>query len=304
VNNPPSSFHQVTVFPSRSIWGLEPADLDSPLERISVILSGLQWQGAMFPNEAGALWNGLQAYCGFLTREFSPVALLLAALGVAIALRSAPPLGAFLLVSLATALAAVLNYKPPDQYIFYLPTYLFIAVAIGAGAGYLLGWAGRLRMPARMRSRTALVAVTAVLLAFAIVAPFAASRWDALRAGNASFVQDTYAYPLYNLQEPRHLAAERLRDLPENALLVLDWRALYATYYLAHVEQRRFEVEIKEALPHGSDGAIAETLVEEVAGALRAARPVFADQRYRELDLAFRVMPTLGGALYRVSERR
>jgi len=47
-HNPPTSHVQVTLLPSRSAWALEAADLDSPIEQLTVIVSGAQWQQALF----------------------------------------------------------------------------------------------------------------------------------------------------------------------------------------------------------------------------------------------------------------
>ena len=53
INNPPSSFYQVALVSSRSIWGLSAANLDTSFERFSATVAGLQWQDAMFPGGDG-----------------------------------------------------------------------------------------------------------------------------------------------------------------------------------------------------------------------------------------------------------
>jgi len=96
----------------------------------------------------------------------------------------------------------------------------------------------------------------------------------------------------------------RLFLLPEDAYVVMNWRALYSMYYLAHVEKMCPTLVIKEATPYGSDNQIADSLLEEMIETVRADnRPVFVDQVYPGLREHFRVMPTAGGNFYRLTLR-
>jgi 4-amino-4-deoxy-L-arabinose transferase-like glycosyltransferase len=301
-NNPPTSFVRVALYPSRSIWGLTAADLDTPFERLAVTVSARQWQDAMFPGDIASLWGGFKNHGGRLvTDEFSPATILSALLGLAVMLRTAPRLGSFVLVGLITTLFFVLNYDPPDRYIFYLPTYAFIAIAAGTGTGFLLELVHRYLVASRRRRYLVLYPFAAALLVLAVAGPFRASRWQALQAGAATFVREQYAYPLHNLDEPRQVATQRLAYLPEDALLVLDWQALYATYYLAHVEQGRTDRTIMEASPHGGEGRLADTLVQELTDALLDRRPIYADRVFTNLRSRFRAQPVQGTDLYRLS---
>jgi hypothetical protein len=302
INDPPTSFFRVALYPSRSIWGLKATDLNSPFERLWVTVSGLQWQNAMFPDGDGYVWRGLGTYAErLLTYEFSTGMFLCALLGLEVARRAVPKLGGFLLMALVTMLFFILNYEPPDKYIFFLPTYVLLAIGIGAGAGFLLELVYRHLVARRSRWYGAFYVLAVTLLAWVVIKPFGASRWQALRTGAATFVQDRYAYPLYNLEEPRRLASWRLEQLPDDAVLILEWRALYTMYYLAHVERVRTDVTIMEASPYGGGGMIAGTLIQELKDALREDRPVYADRVYGNLRDHFRVLPALGGDWYRLS---
>ncbi|MCL6431862.1 MAG: DUF2723 domain-containing protein [Anaerolineae bacterium] len=257
----PTGFSRVVMYPSRSIWGLTARDMDSPLERMLLIALGRQWRSAMFPGGWSFLQEALKRYLAHLPAEFPPATLLLALVGMAAALVTAPELGAFLLVSLITMLAFILNYEPPDKVLFYLPTYLPIAVAAGGGAGVILELAYRgLSAPGR-RAWLALYLVPALLLGVWVAGPLASSRWQALRAGAGTFVGESYPYPLRDLAEPRRVAAQRLQGIPQGAILVLDWRTLYAACYLAHVEQGRTDLRFIEATPYGGSGGLAQSLI-------------------------------------------
>jgi hypothetical protein len=210
-------------------------------------------------------------------------------------------LGGFLMLGYIIALFFILNYEPPDKNIFFLPTYLFVAVAVGAGAGFLLESVERQLGTVPGRRHLAFYLLGAGLLALAVGWPYAASRWRALRAGAATFVREEYVYPLYDLDEPRKVAERRLEHLPQDAVVILKWRALYATYYVAHVERGRTDVAIMEASPHPGGGRVADTLVDELERALLEGRPVFAEEPYRDLWARFRPQPVPGSDLYRLS---
>jgi hypothetical protein len=293
-NDPPSSFMRVAIYPSRSLWELEATDLDSPFERLWVTMTGRQWQNAMFPENVDKVDEFVIYADRLIGYEFSTLMLLCAILGVTALLHTKPKLGVCWLVAFATILFFVLNYQPPDKYIFYLPTYLLIAVAIGCGTGSMLEWT-------HWRRLLPLHLLAAALLILMVARPYGAARWAALRAGAATFVQEDYVYPLHNLEEPRLLATWQLKSIPDNALLIMDWRALYTTYYLAHVERLRPDVTILEASPHGGEGMVADTLVQVLEEALREGHPVLAERAYGNLRDHFRVMPASGGQWYRLS---
>ncbi len=304
LNDPPSSFYQVALQSSRSIWGLQASDLDSPMERLWATVTGVQWQDAMFPGGEDFIWEALSSYVDrLLAYEFTLGMLLCAVLGLMVMERTAPQLFGFVLTALITMLYLILHYEPPDKYIFYLPTYIFIALAIGVGAGFVLELTGRTRLARRGHWRWILYAPALILLVGIIVRPYAPSRWRALQAGAATFVQEQYVYPLYNLDEPRLTASWQLKNLPDDAILIVDWRALYTMYYLAHAEGQRPDVLIMEASPHGAGGDLADSLIQQLQEALQQGRPVFADRVYRNMRAHFRVQPALGGDWYRLSLR-
>jgi len=332
LNNPPSSFIQVMLYPSRSVWGLTAAELDNVFTRWWLTVMSVQWRDVMFP-EGGFAIAISEYFNRVLSQEFSLWMIGFALLGLGeirhaarqLAKNAGNPeleifatrakafvksiptaptlsLGVFMVVTYMVMLAFVLNYRPGDQYVFYLATYIFISTAIGVGIGRTLEWLSRLSTKRHTWARYLYPAAIA-LCALVIVTPYAGPRWEALKAGKGTFVWDTYPYPLENLEEPRQIYSMRLFLLPEDAYVVMNWRGLYSMYYLAHVEKMHPTLVIKEATPYGSDNLIADSLLEEMTDMVRAGRPVYVDQVYPGLRDHFRVMPAAGGNFYRLTLR-
>jgi hypothetical protein len=301
--NPPSSFIRVMLYPSRSFWNLQPSDLSSPFQRLWLTVSGLQWRNAMFPAEKFSLLKETEIYGDRLTQiEFSLPVLLLAGIGLVVMVITRPALGAFMPVAFVCSLYFILNYQVGDKYVFYLSTYIPIAVAVGTGMGFVLEVVHRY-LAATQDRRYLLIYLLPVAFFFTtVVQPYGAVRWEALRTGVANFVKDDYAFPVKNLQEPRQVAEMRLLGIPDNAVLVSDWRALYTTVYIAHVEQGRTNILFIEAMPHGNNGRVATTLISELTKDLEEGRPVYIDKRYPGLE-DFRVMPAGASNWYRLTRR-
>jgi hypothetical protein len=118
----------------------------------------------------------------------------------------------------------------------------------------------------------------------------------------ADFVTEDYVFPVRELAEPRFVAQMRLAGIPDDAVLVMDWRALYTTAYLAHVESGMTNMLFFEAMPRGNNGKVAPTLIAQLTDYLEEGRPVFAEWQYPGLEGSFRLLP-VSGNLYRLSLR-
>jgi hypothetical protein len=213
-----------------------------------------------------------------LTREYATPTLLLALLGIVVAVwqnrRSFALLGAALVV----ASAAGLVYFPGDKYIFYLPAYLLIAVFAGIGAGALMSLVIRL-VPPVVRPSVPTVIMTAMLIAIC-AAPFINPRWKAIQTSRSTFIVEDYVYPVNRPKEPRLVAECALSKVAEpEAILVLDWRALYSIYYVAHVEQGRTGLVIYQANPYPAQEP-SPILLAEIIEQLRNGNVVYVDKPY------------------------
>ncbi len=183
---------------------------------------------------------------------------------------------------------------------FYLSLYVHVAVAIGTGIGFVLEYIQRLLKSEPERRFDLLYALPVLFFATLILQPTAAIRWRALQAGVADFVTEDYPFPVTHLNEPRFVAEMQLAQADPNAVFVLDWRGLYATAYIAHVENDLTNIIFLEAMPYGNNGMVAPTLISEIKSYLREGRQVFVDQQYPGLDADFRFLPASGN-LYELS---
>ena len=278
----PTSFYNTTFYPSRDAWGLTEADFESPVQRFWMSVSGYQWREAMLRPDLDYGQEVDRFLNEYLPRELTSPALVLGLIGLPLAAFVRPRKALLLALGVFTVLAAALSYSPGDKYIFFLPVYVLFVPFIGVGVDRLAAFIGRW-IPSAMARRVLESVVIAVLLAISI-GPFFNTRWQAVQTGRSMFVTDRFPYPVEDLGMPREEAECAAASASEpDAYLIMGWRVLYSTYYIAHVEQGRTGLDLREARPYGTD-RITPSLIAEMDAALAAGRPVYADDRYPELS--------------------
>jgi hypothetical protein len=303
--NTPTSFINTTLEPSRVFWNLPEADFQSPLQRLKMTVDSAQWGPALFP---GGNFSFLKETVDYFNRlvnlEFSPLIFLFALAGFIIMIRTRPATGWFFPLAYVFSLFFILNYRVGDKYVFYLSTYIPLTVAAGVAMGFSLEKIRSYLQSTSGRGGWALTLLPILFFLTVVIQPAGAIRWHALKTGVASFVTEDYVFPVKNLKQPRVIAQTRLMGIKEdNAVFLLDWRAMYSTAYLAYVEKGYRNTLFFEAMPAGNNGKVASTLIEKIKGYLAEGRPVYAEQKYPGLEENFRLLPALGD-LYKVSLRK
>jgi len=299
--NSPTSFIRTTLEPSRFFWNLEPADFDSPVKRLKMTVISAQWGDALFPGGNFSFMAELENFIDRLTTiEFPPPALLFALAGFVIMLLAFPTSGFFYLLSTLFSAFIILNYQVGDKYVFYLPLYIPLAVAVGTGIGAVLDWVHGYLEPVPGRGIRLLYLLPVLFFITMLVQPEGAVRWWAIKAGVADFVTEDYVYPINNLGEPRFVAQRALAGVADDSVFVMDWRALYTTAYLAHVEKGMTNILFFEAMPRGNNGKVAPTLIDQLNAYLKEGRPVYAERKYPGLVENFRLTPAMG-SFYRLT---
>jgi hypothetical protein len=304
--NSPTSFINTTLEPSRVFWKLQPEDFHSPFKRLKMTLISAQWGPALFPGGDFSFMKELRDFTNRLTKlEFPPLVLLFALVGVVVMLLFRPASGAFYPLAFLFSTFLILNYQVGDKYVFYLSLYIPLTVAAGTGIGSVLEWVHQRLETVPGRSGQILYLFPVLFFLTIVVQPSGASRWQALRNGVAKFltVDGDYVFPVKNLKEPRLVAEMRLSGIEDNAVLVMDWRDMYTTAYMAHVEEGKKNMLFKEAMPAGNNGKVASTLITQIDGYLQDGRPVYVEWKYPGLEEKFRILPAFGN-LYKLSLRK
>ncbi len=301
--NSPTSFINTTLEPSRVFWKLPQEDFNSPLQRLKMTVISAQWGNALFPGGDFSFTKEVENFAKRLAElEFPPLVLLIALGGLVVMLITRPSQAAFYPLAGLFSFFIIMNYRVGDKYVFYLSLYIPLTVAAGAGMGFVLDWIHRFLEPLEGRAYRLLYLLPVLFFATMVIQPMAAIRWQALKSGVASFVSDDYPFPVKNLEEPRFVAQQRLAGKADNAVYVLDWRALFTTAYLAQVENGMTNTLYFEAMPYGNNGQVASTLIDQLTRCAQEGRPVYTDQRYPGLADNFRLVP-VSGDLYQLKLR-
>ncbi len=302
--NSPTSFIRTTLEPSRVFWNLKPEDFNSPLNRLKMIVISEQWGNALFPGGEFSFTRELGIFFNrFKGLEFTTPVLIMGLIGLVFMLLNRPVNGVFILLWFLFSLFFIINYRVGDKYVFYLSLYIPLVIAVATGMGSALAWVDRQSESRQGRGKQLVFLLPVLFFVTMVIQPFASTRWDALRSGVANFVIEDYVFPAYNLSEPRLVAQITLAGAAHNAVFVMDWRALYTTAYLAHVENGMTNTLFFEAMPYGNNGKVAPTLITVLEDCLEEGRPVFVEKKYPDLEDHFRLLPT-GGNLYTLSQKK
>jgi hypothetical protein len=238
-------------------FGLDPSDLDSFPERLTFVAGGRQFHGVMFSQPAQVVQRNIRGYWQRLPDEFAGPALTMAALGaVALFITNWRAAVALALV-FAANLCFDVNYDIKDIRVFFIPTYVVVALGIGAGLsgldrgiGWLAGWiAQRSRLHLGMALHSVLAGLVTIPLFFSMVyVPFVEGRWRSVQRGYPYFAVDGYVIPAHGL-EPKMSATRFISQIEDNAIVFTDWGFLYPLYYIRYIEQGKWDMDFYETYP-------------------------------------------------------
>jgi 4-amino-4-deoxy-L-arabinose transferase-like glycosyltransferase len=285
---PPANIFNAGYGPARSAWGLSESDIQSPIQRVWFNLSAGQWRGNMFsdpvhdtPKNAGQFIDGLG-------REFSPWVLGLALIGLIVLFTRDWRVGILFLVALVVHWIFYFNYRVGDQYVFYIPSYMWLGMLAAVALGGLAWVVGRLP------SRPVQIALNAILMLVVLyvgVLPILTPRWKAVQQGKLPFLGDQ-GYVVDNSFDLRYKQLSRIvQKLEPNAIVFLNWDVLFPYWYAADIEQERTDLRFIEQNPyHESPGLPASTI-----GFIRAnigQHPIYMADRQPEVAQAgFKLRP-------------
>lgn len=247
VHAPPANIFDAGYGPARSAWGLSEADIQSPVQRVWFNLSAGQWSGNMFSNPERDTPQNAEKYIDGLEREFSPWVLGLALIGLLLLFIRDWRVGVLFLTAFVLYCVFYFNYRVGDQYVFFIPTYMWLAMLAAVALGGLAWALGHIpSRPVQVSLNTA--AMLAIL--YIGVQPVLATRWQAVQQaklpflGNPGYVVDNS----FKLEYQQVLLV--VKELEPNAIMFQDWRLLYPYWYAASIELGRTDLRFIEQNPY------------------------------------------------------
>jgi hypothetical protein len=232
------------------------------------------------------VFDNIAAYATSAYTNFGPVLLALAALG-AIQWIARAQIGsralAIAIIGGATAQAMLTaGYNVPRQWLFYLPSFVVIALCAGVGAATLL----HLRLPGGFTVPRALICVALCALVASTAAPRWIEQWRVRRlAIDDGGEIGNYRIDLRNGYQARRFATHALPTVAPAALILADWEQATPLWYAQLVEGSRPDVDVRYP-------------TELLTPALAAQGPVYIARTYPTLGEPFRF--SAEGSLLRV----
>lgn len=282
-NNPTASYFNSVIEPSQSAWGYETGQIDGPLEHLLFGWQGRQFHYLMFDNVAKVMPRQAADYWGNLVNELAMPLIVLSAVGALWLLLRRTRAAILLLGALFIQLFYFFNYEIWDLYVFYIPSYILLALLAAAGLGALIeiaNWGLSKLSSGRRKSAAALDVVLAILLLAFAVWPILQPRLEGLAAGQVAFEFDEY--PEYN-ENIKLIAAATVADLPWNGIVFTDWDMMWPYYYTAHLESDRTDLMFIETYPADDQEELANSLMEFVIANL-GQRPMLFTQHVPQLE--------------------
>lgn len=269
--DPPSQYFAAVIEPAASAWDLEASGIDGVLERLEFDWTARQFQNQMFSDPAALIperWSGLRST---INDDVSIVGLVLALVGFSTLLYRSRRIGIFFALSISLQLFYAFNYEIGDLvYVFYLPTFLLVAILLGVGADNLAGHVFR-RIPGATNvgalPQHLVVGALGLLALVPVAAPYLA---DVADGTTPQF--EFEGYPTES--GTRAIVFATVAELPPDAVVFTDWGLLYTFVYVAHVEEGRDDLRFHETKPADDSEELAESTFEYVAE-LAATRTVY-----------------------------
>ncbi len=295
--NSSTGYYNTVVYPSLSIWGMTPADFDSPFERLAFLYFPPQFSGqflnvpfdesvtrlADFANEAS--WNLWLALLGFvsllLPRKDSPSRWREAIL---------------LILAFITFLVFAVTYNVYDFYVYYIPAIVVLAIFIGLGINAIVELVALIpRLP-----KLVSVGLSIAILVFGFYPSIAkvTSHWrEHVPSGLEDWENYFFEYP-----DARRLEAEEIvNSLEDNAIVFTDWDHAYSFYYVAHVLQGRTDMSFHETYPQEDVYQLADTAIAYIEANIDS-RPIYFSERPSSLAIRYKILPA-GSGLYQIKRK-
>ena len=274
-----AGYYNATVVPSLSVWDMNSTDFDSPFERLTFLYAAKQFNYAMFGAPTRTMPFIAKIYMNVLREIFAPLSLVLAGFGFLGVFVPRWREGLLLLLGWGVQMFFITNYDIFDVVVFFVPTYVFLAVWAGVGLGSLmeaLAWGvKRFKLEKAAVPTTALLGIACLGLT---VKSWGGMVMDAWSARAPIFMRGTefesYPYPLNHPQAARNEAQAIVNAVEANAIVFLGWDLLFPCYFIAHIEQNHHEMDFHETYPQEGVTEVGRSAADYIEANL-PARPVY-----------------------------
>jgi len=301
LNAPRANIFDAAYGPARSAWGLAEVDIKNPVARAVFILSARQWRGRMFDNPSKYMSANLFGYVTRLPREFTLLMLGLVVLGLIVLFIRDWRAGILFVVALVMHWVVYFNFRVGDQYVFFIPSYVWMAMLAAVGMGGLARLIGR--MPGRAVQMIASLIVMLAIL-YEGVAPVLAPYWSAVQQGKVPFAGQR-GYAVHDRTETNYgVASNVVKEMEPNAILFLGWGVLYQYWYAAAIEFERADLRFIQQNPFHEPSTLAQSTIEFIRANIDT-HPIYLAARQREVEQAgfkLRAVTVSQARLYKVEK--
>jgi len=255
-----------------SAYGLQPEDFDSPLTRIGFIFFSRQWRGQMFSGTPADVSYNIQTYLDRAVGNFGMLFCFTALIGaIGLLTRKVEKEirwreGLLLLGSWLGMVYFLANYRVGDLEVFFIPTFVIVAVLMGEGLASLADALAEFFRAFHVNKQvcTALGSLLVLGLCIWAAGPFREAVQKSIQQGRITFLDESriyYPYPVMDPDYPYREAQKIASKVEDNAILFINWDLLYPVCYVAHVEQNRTGIACYEPMPFGTNGQITTSAI-------------------------------------------
>jgi 4-amino-4-deoxy-L-arabinose transferase-like glycosyltransferase len=285
LNSSPANIFNAAYESARSAWNMSKEDVANPIQRIIFIGTAVQWRSAMF--NIDTLPGHLYEYITEMDRQFYWLSLLFMLAGLVWLFKSDRSRGWLFLSALIAQWIYSLTYAIWDIYVFHIAGYVLMAMLASYGAARLSSMLARLPLPGARY----LPNLTLVIILVICVWPVLRPNLPAVKAGQVPFFDNDRYIARSDSETLNKVAANVVDQLPQDAIVFLDWNSLYPYYYAAHIKKDRTDLRFIEPAPRADQPGLPASVIEFIADNIDE-RPIFFAQPFREVENAgYRLLP-------------
>jgi hypothetical protein len=258
-NPAPYNIFDTAYRPAISAWG-SPDDIATPLQRFVFSISAEQWRPAMFSDPAKVMPAKATLFIETLPKDYAMPILGLMLIGAVYLFLRDWRLGLFTLLAVLCHNLYTFNYNIGDNYVFYIPGYVYLSILSAAGAAGLIALVKRLAAGLRAVPIHLPSLAVGLLLLFLAFQPFYQSRLEMLKTGQAVFEFTGIPSPAETLDWYQNIRAT-VAAMEPNAIGYIGWNDLFAYTYAAWVDLGRTDLRFIEPSPYSQKGGMATSML-------------------------------------------